>query len=50
VSAHISNACRKRQYPEHFSSKLNVADAENSETLTGLLFAFKRQLCSSKTI
>jgi four helix bundle protein len=41
VSATISEAYRKRQYPKHFSSKLSVADAENSETLTWLLFALK---------
>ena len=39
VSANISEAYRKRQYPKHFSSKLS--DAENSETLTWLLFALK---------
>ena len=41
VSANISEAYRKRQYPKHFSSKLSDADAENSETLTWLLFALK---------
>lgn len=41
VSANISEAYRKRQYPKHFSSKLSDADVENSENLTWLLFALK---------
>ena len=41
VSATISEAYRKRHYPKHFSSKLSDAGAENSETLTWLLFALK---------
>jgi len=41
VSANISEAYRKRQYPKHFVSKLSDSDAENSETYTWLLFAFK---------
>lgn len=41
VSANISEAYRKRQYPKHFSSKLSDSDAENSETLTWLMFALK---------
>ena len=39
VSANISEAYRKRQYPKHFVSKLSDSDAENSETLTWLMFA-----------
>ena len=41
VSANISEAYRKRQYPKHFVSKLSDSDAENSETLTWLMFALK---------
>ncbi|KGL58928.1 23S rRNA-intervening sequence protein [Polaribacter sp. Hel1_85] len=41
VSANISEAYRKRQYPKHFASKLSDSDAENSETLTWLMFALK---------
>ncbi|TXD47975.1 four helix bundle protein [Polaribacter sp. IC073] len=41
VSANISEAYRKRQYPKHFCSKLSDSDAENSETLTWLMFALK---------
>jgi four helix bundle protein len=48
VSANISDAYRKRQYPKHFSSKLNDADAKNSETLTGLLFALKSNYVAHK--
>lgn len=41
VSANISEAYRKRRYPKHFVSKLTDSDAENSETLTWLMFALK---------
>ena len=41
VSANISEAYRKRLYPKHFISKLSDSDAENSETLTWLMFALK---------
>ena len=41
VSANISEAYRKRLYPKHFVSKLSDSDAENSETLTWLMFALK---------
>lgn len=41
VSANISEAYRKRQYPKHFANKLSNADAENSETYIRLLFALK---------
>jgi len=36
----IAEAYRKRQYPKHFLSKLSDSDAENSETLAWLDFAF----------
>lgn len=32
VSANIAEAYRKRDYPNHFHSKLTDSDAENSET------------------
>jgi four helix bundle protein len=41
VSANISEAYRKRQYPKHFASELSDSDAENSETYTWLLFALE---------
>lgn len=41
VSVNISEAYRKRRYPKHFVSKLTDSDAENSETLTWLLFALE---------
>ena len=46
VSAIISEGCRKRQYPKHFSSKLNDVNAENSETW--LLFALKCNYVNQK--
>lgn len=41
VSANISEAYRKRLYPKHFVSKLSDSDAENSETLTWLMFSLE---------
>lgn len=41
LSANISEAYRKRRYPKHFTSKLTDSDAENSETLTSLMFALE---------
>jgi four helix bundle protein len=41
VSTNISEAYRKGEYPKHFASKLSDSDAENSETLTWLMFALK---------
>ncbi|SDB65249.1 four helix bundle protein [Flavobacteriaceae bacterium MAR_2010_188] len=41
VSANISEAYRKRRYPNHFISKLTDSDAENAETQTWLLFALE---------
>jgi four helix bundle protein len=40
VCANISEAYRKRKYPNHFISKLTDSDAENSETLNWLEFAY----------
>ncbi|MEN3322945.1 four helix bundle protein [Mariniflexile soesokkakense] len=39
VSENVAEAYRKRIYPKHFTSKLIVADGENSETSTWLDFA-----------
>lgn len=39
VCANIAEAWRKRQYPNHFASKLSDADAECAETQTWLEFA-----------
>jgi four helix bundle protein len=39
VTANISEAYRKRQYPAHFVSKLSDADMENTETQTWLNFS-----------
>jgi four helix bundle protein len=49
VSANISEAYRKRQYPKHFVSKLSDSDAENSETLTWLLFALECNYVDNNT-
>ena len=49
VSANISEAYRKRQYPKHFVSKLTDSDAENSETLTWLLFALECKYIDKNT-
>ena len=40
---------RKRQYPKHFVSKLTDSDAENSETLTWLLFALECKYIDKNT-
>lgn len=40
VCANIAEAYRKRIYVKHFVSKLTDADAENSETLVWLDFAY----------
>ncbi len=40
VCVNISEAYRKRIYPAHFKSKMTDADAECSETLVWLDFAF----------
>jgi len=39
VCANMSEAYRKRLYPNHFKSKLTDSDSENSETLCWLQFA-----------
>lgn len=40
VTVTIAEAYRKRVFPKHFHSKLTDSDAENSETITWLKFAF----------
>lgn len=39
VCSNIAEAYRKRNYPNHFKSKLSDSDAENSETQSWLQFA-----------
>lgn len=41
VTANLTEAYRKRQYPAHFISKLSDSDMENSETFTWLLFSLE---------
>lgn len=41
VTVTIAEAYRKRVFPRHFHSKLTDADAENSETIAWLEFAYK---------
>lgn len=41
VSANISEAYRKREYPKHYHSKLTDSDAENSETQVWLEYSFR---------
>ena len=48
ISANISEAYRKRNYPKHFISKLTDADAENSETNTWLDFALACKYISTE--
>ncbi len=40
VSRSIAEGYRKRQYPNHFISKMSDADMENSETQVSLDFAY----------
>ena len=48
VCVNIAEAYRKRDYPRYFHSKLTDSDAENSETLTWLEFAFACKYISSE--
>ncbi|MBM4422515.1 MAG: four helix bundle protein [Chloroflexi bacterium] len=41
VCTNIAEAWRKRRYPNHFASKLSDADAEATETIVWLDFAFR---------
>lgn len=41
VCSNIAEGYRKRQYPNHFVSKMSDADMENSETIVWLDFAMK---------
>ena len=47
VNANLSEAYRKRRYPNHFVSKLSDADMENGETQTWLEFALACEYISS---
>lgn len=49
VCINISEGYRKRRYPKHFISKLSDADAENSETLGWLEFAFACKYINEET-
>ncbi|SDB65255.1 four helix bundle protein [Flavobacteriaceae bacterium MAR_2010_188] len=49
VSTNIAEAYRKRRYPNHYISKLTDRDAENSETQTWILFAFKCEYIKETT-
>jgi four helix bundle protein len=40
VCANIAEAYRKRRYPKHFTSKITDSDAEASETVVWVDFAF----------
>ena len=40
VCINLTEGYRKRRYPKHFVSKLSDADAENSETLGWIEFAY----------
>jgi len=47
VNANLSEAYRKRRYPNHFVSKLSDADMENGETETWLAFALACEYIST---
>ena len=49
VCANTVEACRKRDYPKHFHSKLTDCDAENSETHIWLEFCFACDYISEET-
>lgn len=49
VCANTAEAYRKRLYVRHFISKLTDADAENSETIVWLDFAFACNYVSKET-
>jgi len=46
VCSNIAEAYRKRNYPNHFKSKLTDSDSENAETQSWLYFAFKCEYIS----
>lgn len=48
VSANISEAYRKREYPKHFHSKLTDSDAENSETQVWLEYSLACKYITNK--
>ena len=49
VCANLAEAYRKRLYVRHFISKLTDSDAENSETIVWLDFAFACNYVSKET-
>lgn len=49
VCGNIAEVYRKRDYPKHFHSMLPDSDAENSETLTWLEFAFASAYIEQET-
>ena len=49
VTITIAEAYRKREYPKYFNSKLNDADAENSETQGWLEYALACNYISQET-
>jgi len=50
VSANIAEAYRKRRYPKHFVSKMSDADAECSESLVWIYFAYQCQYISKEEL
>ena len=50
VAANIGEAYRKKRYPKHFVSKMTDADAELSETLVWLYFAYKCKYIDKSTL
>ena len=50
VSGHIAEAYRKRKYPKSFSSTLNGAEGEASETQNWLMYAEACFYIDSKTL
>ena len=49
VCANLAEAYRKKRYPAHFISKLTDCDAENSETIVWIDFAFACQYINEET-
>ncbi len=49
VCANIAESYRKRIYPKHFISKLSDSNAENSETLVWIEFAYACDYISKDT-
>ncbi len=49
VCANLAEAYRKKRYPAHFISKLTNCDAENSETIVWIDFAFACKYINEET-